>query len=259
MASETTDVKIAYRITAVNERLAYAVETAEALNIPKECIYLDAKRRGNIWNKFRIYEELKNQDSYTHVCMNDDDTIPVKNYKEIVETATRMFPDAIIAFYKPEARLKDRFEDSPYVQLLSNDCIGPGLVIPCKYLNNILQFYNKWLRESNYKWDDTTLKMWTLLNDIPVILTIPNLVYIRPLQSTVRSKNATQPNGECYIGHEINTEEFNTHKIKVMRTGRMFNPHLPKGHPLIDLCEKKFKENKDKAKRGFAYGGLINE
>lgn len=244
------NIKIAFRITAVPERISYALETAQALNLPTDSIYYDKHRRGNIWNKFRIYEELKDQTEYTHVCMNDDDTIPVENYREIVEIATRTFPDAILTFYKAEAKMHDRLADSPYVQLLSNDCSGSGLVIPCKYLNSILDFYDKYLRYFNYKWDDTTVKMWSLLNDIPVILTIPNLIYCRPLPSTVRGKHLYQPNGECWIGQKVDVEQFRTTKLHKMKTGQMINLHLPKEHILNDMCKKKFLDKKEKAKRG---------
>lgn len=246
-----SDIKIAYRITAVKERLKYALETAETLNLPKECIYLDSKRRGNIWNKFRIYEELKEQDIYTHVCMNDDDTIPVENYIEIIEAATKNFPDAIITFYKPESKLSDRYDDSPYVQLLNNDCLGPGMVIPCKYLNDILSFYNAYLKDIRYKWDDTTVKMWSLINDVPVILTVPNLIFCRPLPSTVRGAHLVQPNGETWIGRTVDVTQFATNKLKIMKTGSMFNTHLPKSHFLNNVCKRKFAEKKNMVKERF--------
>ena len=245
-----SEVRIAWRITAVPERLAYAYKTAEMLSLPANCVYLDAFRRGNIWNKFRIYEELCAEQNYTHVCMNDDDTIPVENYKEIVETATRNFPDAILTFYKSEAKLSDRRSDTPYVQLLSTDCSGSAMVVPCKYLPDILHFYNTYLKGIGYKWDDTTVKMWALLNDVPVILTIPNLVYCRPLPSTVRGAHLVQPNGECWTGRRIDTAEFDTKECKVMKTGTLFNLHLPKGHILIDACRRKFEVKKAQLKKG---------
>lgn len=214
-------VKIAYRITAVPERKEHAERQRAFLGDAE--IFMDEKHNGNIWNKFRVYESLIDS-GYSHVCMSDDDVVYAKRFKEISGICAKLFPNSIFSFY--HSRIKSG--RTAYIDLVNCNVIGVCTIIPVRYLEGFLSFYEQELK--GFKWDDTALKMYALMEGIQVFTTIPKIVDVDPMPATVRRKTDIQPNNP---GFDFNArvDSFLEARVSFADYG-MFNTHLPDGHPL---------------------------
>ena len=223
---------IAYRITAVPERKDNALLEASVAGIPKDCIYMDHNHNGNIWNKFRVYRDLI-QTSYTHVCMNDDDLILPENYKELVQTAVDRFPDAILTFYNSKI-----WASSPTFFKMQNHYMnGASCVIPTKYLSKFLAFYESEL--NGFRWDDTAMSIYALLNDIDVYLYSPKIVdVIHTLSTLPMRKGRYQPHN---VGYSENVSEKDIENASIVYQRGILNTHL-KDCKVKQMCMAKLED-----------------
>ena len=238
MANEA--VKIFFGIPTVPKRRSLAYELADTMKVPKGNVFLDAGYNGCLWNKMRIYKHvLSSDEDYTHVCINDDDSIVCKDYTEIVQKVVEKYPKAILTFYNNYIGSSK----SPYVKLKNCDLSGTAYVIPTEYLKEYEAFYIKNLSKIGFDWEETVTKMFALLNDIDVILIVPNLVDVRKgLVTVARKGNYIQPQSSSWVA-DFPKEYLDTDFIDE-KGGSLFNLHLPKGHILIDACKRKFEANK---------------
>lgn len=243
---EDREIRIFFGIPTVPERMAFANELANEMKIPKQNVFLDAGHNGCLWNKMRIYNHVLSCDEeYTHVCINDDDSIVCKDYTDIVQKIVKKHPKAILTFYNNSIKKAK----SPYVRLKNCDLSGTAFVIPKEYLNEYNAFYMKNLARRNFDWEETVTKMFALLNDIEVILIVPNLVNVRKgLKTVARKGNYIQPQSVSWV-HDFPEESLNTDFIDEKGT-KLFNLHLPKDHILAETCRRKFEAKKAQFENG---------
>jgi len=246
-------VKIAYRITAVRSREKYAIALCDSIDEPRSSIMWDEALRGSQWNKNRTIEEVLDQ-GYTHVCLLDDDAIVVNNFKGIVQQCVEHFPDAFWTFFSDETHsLKDKPASTPYLELFNKNCKGIGLVMPVQHIRPYLEFYEKEFAHKYPKWnhDDTAKKMYCLLNNIRVMMPIPNLIFARQIRSAMPTHHNITPNSDCWQGKDLDLRQFDTYEFEVDKVRSMFWVHLDKNEEIVQRCVQKFRRNKmlEKAQR----------
>lgn len=229
------DYKIAYRVPTVIERMKYARQFVDSIGEPQTIIRLDYERNGCLWNKMEIYKEVM-ANGYTHICMNDDDSIACDGYKTIVNTCVRKFPDAIITFYNHEIR---RSFNTPFVRLLNCNCSGTAMIVPVKYLNAYFSFYDRYLAKYNFDWEDTSMKMFALMSDIPVICVFPNPVtVVDGLVTVARRGKYIQPQSGSFVPN-FPLELLEINVVETYKCG-LFNLHLNDKNPVAIMLKNKW-------------------
>ena len=234
-------VKIFYGIPTVIERLKYAKALAKQIGLSEDHIFVDTERNGCLWNKMRIYDMVP--EGYTHVCINDDDAIVCEDYKEIVQKCVEKFPNSILTFYDSEITRSA----TPFVRRPNCIVAGSGFVLPTRLLNRYRAFYAKRLAPLGFKWEESVTKMFAILNDIEVILIVPNLVTVRKgLVTTARKGKWIQPQSASWVSR-FPIEALETDKVEISMRGGLFNMHLPKGCKLEREILNKWEQVKNES------------
>lgn len=240
-------MEIEYKIIAVEDR----AETANALHekIEGSKIYWDYERRGCVWNKFRALRDINS--GTTHVAMFDDDADVVNSFKEIVLLAVERFPDAIWSFYSGQITASVRTKSTPYVVLSNHNMRGIGTCIPAKYIQGYFDFFESrcsglTIRGKTWPHEDCAWKMYSLLNRIPVMTTIPNLVKDLGIKSTL-GHHITK-NSDCWQGYDVDVRQFRTAESQTCYDWRLFDLHMPKDNPLAVDVTKEFNRQKQISK-----------
>ena len=236
-------MEIEYKIIAVEDR----AETANALHekIEGSKIYWDYERRGCVWNKFRALRDISGKT--THVVMLDDDAGIINAFQDIVPLAVQRFPDALWSFYSGQITAKERKKDTPYVVLQNYNYRGIGGCIPVKYIEGYIDFFERecsgfTIRGKPWPHDDCAMKMYALLNRIPVMTTIPNLVKDLELKSTL-GHHITK-SSDCWQGYDIDARQFRTMESQMCYDSRLFDLHIKKETPLAQRIIKEFDRQK---------------
>ena len=223
---------VGFFITAVPERL----ENARKLVMMTDGYpFVDHFHKGNIWNKFRAYKEAFRL-GYSHVCMMDDDVVLPDNFVHAVSAIVERFPDAIITFYNSKIG-----SDSPVFFRLRNHYMnGASCVIPTKYLPAFLSFFDQNLAADNFKWDDTAMSMFALLNGIDVLLVCPKVIDVLEMPSSLpmRKKRVQPHNAGAICGDSVDIDALMSAPVMDISGGAL-NTHLPKDHPINILCAQK--------------------
>lgn len=227
---------IEYRITAVPSRYDHAVQEAAALNEPLSSIYLDVQRKGNIWNKFRVYHDILHEGKATHICLCDDDIVFVPNFKDCVQTCVDRFPDCIFTFYNSAVGKHGsyRFWDILYMA-------GASCVIPVRYLDSFLRFYDENL--AGFGHDDTSMSIYALLHDIHVYLVEPKLVDTfcgESITTLPFQEGRIQPRNKGFQDMLVDTKLLKT--APVIQCRRPLRLHLPWDSEIGKACKDKIKE-----------------
>ena len=231
---------ILFRIPAVRERESYAIELCDSIGEPHESIYWDDDRNGSVWNKFKIWRLYEKHPEATHICMLDDDAEVVHGFKDFVRIAADMFPDAILSFCHCNAnpvRMKEKAKNTPYMLLKNFDFRGISVCVPTKYLKDYMRFHEEKLYW--YKHDDTSLKMYAVLNSIPCILTVPNLVRAKEIPSAIHPWCQVR-NSDLWIGYDVDINQFKTSEYSIRKSEKMFDLHTSKNYPVLDDVRKAY-------------------
>ena len=224
---------IIYRIPAVRSREQYAIALCDAIEEPRSSIFWDEDRKGSVWNKFRIWNLYKEFPEVTHICMLDDDAEVVHGFKDFVEVAVSNFPDCILSFCHCNAnpvRMKEKAPHTPYMLLRNFDFRGISLCVPVQYINGYLDFVHE--RLPDYKRDDTSLKMYACMQNIPCILTVPNLVRAREIPSAIHPRFMSK-NSDTWQGFDVDINQFKTSEYSVRKSNRLFDFHLKPDVPIV--------------------------
>lgn len=239
-------IKIMYRILAVRSRERYAIELAKRIGEPITSIMWDEELRGCPWNNNRTCIDFLRADGYTHLLMIDDDAIVVDDFKSIVEMAVSRFPKAIWTFFDNTHSFSDRPPDTPYLELFNKNVRGICKVLPREVVAPFIDFWNTRIEPyyPNWNHEDTAKKMFALLNDIPVMATIPSLVYARQIKSAIKTHHNITKNTDCWQGEKIEKEQFATNKYSMDKIRSLFMMHLGKDEPICKECAIKFAQNK---------------
>lgn len=229
--------RLFFGIPTVTERFEYAKELAA--QIGADSIFLDAKHNGCLWNKIRIYDYAI-QNGYSHACINDDDSICCDNYRQIVQKCTDLFPDSILTFfYNKPIKSQSTFVRRPNCQLS-----GTAFVMPLKFVPEYKKFYADHLAKYRFDWEETTTKMFALMNDIEVILVMPNLVTVREgLVTTARKGKWIQKPSPHFV-QRFPEDRLDANDIKPYDADGLFNLHLPKGCDTANMIVDKWERIK---------------
>lgn len=176
---------------------------------------------------------------FSHVCVNDDDTIVCAEYQRVVEECVKRFPDAILTFFD------NRVRRCPTAFLRRKNCelAGAGFVLPLKYLDAYKRFYAVHLAKYGFTWEETTTKMFALMNDIDVILVVPNPVDVRGnLVTVARKGNYTTPQSPSFIRNfPMELLKGGGGMVTDGNERRLFNLHLPQGCDTANMIMEKWR------------------
>lgn len=120
-------------------------------------------------------------------------------------------------------------------------------MLPTRLLNRYRAFYAKRLAPLGFKWEESVTKMFAILNDIEVILIVPNLVTVRKgLVTTARKGKWIQPQSASWVPR-FPIEALETDKVEISTRGGLFNMHLPKGCKLEQEILNKWEQVKNES------------
>lgn len=242
-------MRIIYRVPAVRSRQEHAERLARDLQEPGDSIYWDEERRGSRWNKFRIWKDAI-ESGATHICMIDDDAEVVNRFKEIVGITTEHFPNAIMSYFHGNAnpvRAKERLPNTPYLKLRNYDFRGIAITVPVDILPEYIRFDDKWFGKYTYReysHDDTTLKMFAILNRIDCFLTIPFCVNALQVPSAIHPWAMTK-SSDGWAGKDIDVEQFQTSEYGVTKSRRAIDTHLRHDEEIKRIVLREYKRQLD--------------
>lgn len=164
--------------------------------------------------------------------MNDDDIRFVPNFKDAVQACVTRFPDAIFTFYNSAVyKAGYRFVRTFYMN-------GASCCIPTKYLPSFLEFYDQNL--NGFRWDDTSVSIYALLNDIPVYLVMPKLIGTTSdaLNSTLAfRKNHAQPENKGFMLDAV--DPLKLLSAPISKSKRALKLHLPEDSDIARECKRR--------------------
>ena len=240
MCLEDSTVRVGHRIIAVPERLEYVQNLIRDIgsDIPT---LVDTEHKGCMWNAIRAWEDYKTDSSATHWCVMADDTDVVNNYLQIEQMCIDRFPDAIWTFYSNEMQLSHRPKITPYIKLSSLNIRGIAFAMPIRYIDGYVSLCKQMLSEYKYQRDDATCRIFALLNSIPVMTTIPNLVRSHEIKSAMSGHGITH-NSSAWQGKNIDIRQFNTtdYETRHILKKSAIETHLHEDNPVHMIVREKW-------------------
>ena len=244
-----SEVKIAYRIIAVRERQKLVDDLLRKLGEPESSALYDEEHNGCMWNAVRLWSSYKDlPEGTTHLCLLADDADVVNQFKEAVQKCVEHFPNAIWTFAnRPQVHGSERGKFTPYVKIW-NCCVrGICQLIPVNKIEGWLEFYHKNLAyRERWTRDDVTTSLYALLNDIDVMMPIPNLVFGKDVESVIKGHTRLNRNRDrsCWYGYDIDLTQFNTSEYVLSKSRGGFEFHLPEGDELLQLAKQKLERKR---------------
>lgn len=235
-------IKIGRRIIAVPERKQYVDELLGKLEADESIVCMDYDHNGCMWNAIRAWEQYKTEPDATHWCVMADDTDVVNNYIALEEMCVQRFPDAIWTFYSNELSMKHKPQSTPYIKLSSLNVRGIAFLMPVEWIDEYIRWCKHMLSEYNYQRDDATCRIYALMEDLPVMTTIPNLVRSREIKSAMSGHGITH-NSDAWQGYDVNPKLFITDSFEVRHTSKKSarETHLRPNNPIDMMVDKKWK------------------
>lgn len=234
--------KIKYRIIAVPERREYVDRLLSRTGIHSEDVFWDYKKKGCMWNAIRAWNEPL-EDGYTHLCILADDTDVCDDFIKIANVCVSNFQDVIWTFYSNELNIKHKGADTPYIVLDGYNIRGIANLMPVRYIKDYTALCDKMLSEYGYQRDDATCRIFALMNDIPVMTTIPNLVRSYEIPSSMKGHGVTK-NSNAWCGYNIDSRQFFTQKVKhvLLLKKSVLETHLHSDNPVDIQVRQKWKK-----------------
>lgn len=235
-------INIGRRIIAVPERKQYVDELLQRLDADKSIVCMDYDHNGCMWNAIRAWEQYKMEPGVTHWCVMADDTDVVDNYVALEKMCVQRFPDAIWTFYSNELSMKHKPQDTPYIRLSSLNIRGIAFLMPVEWIDGYVAWCKRLLSEYNYQRDDATCRIYALMNDLPVMTTIPNLVRSHEIKSAMSGHGITH-NSDAWQGHNVALSQFATDRFEVRHITKKSarETHLKADNPVDIMVDKKWK------------------
>jgi hypothetical protein len=238
--------EIAYRILAVRERETYVRDLLERLPEPETSVFWDEDHNGCMWNAIRLWSSWVNlPESTTHLCLLADDADVCDNFKELAQMCVDRWPDAIWTFYSNQIPAKQKPGDTPYLRVRNYNARGLAYLMPKSKIKGYIDFYKSNLAQyKRWTHDDTTCKMYALLNRIPVMTTIPNLTRSREGAPSVipDHRSTVTKNNDCWAGYKIDKAQFKTYRYGVSQTKQLFPLHLKEDEPICQKVKAEWKK-----------------
>ena len=242
-------MKIAYRIIAVREREGLVKDLLNKINEPETSVFWDEDHNGCMWNVLRVWGSYKDlPEDVTHLCLLADDAEVVNDFKQAVQKCVENFPDAIWTFANyPQIKGSDRGKFTPYVKIWNCQVRGICYLMPVKLIAGWLEFYEKYLAGiKGWQHDQVTTSLYALLNDIDVMMPIPNLVVGKDVLSVIKGHRRLNRNRDmsCWFGRDIDLRQFNTSEFVVSKSRSMFEFHLWNDEEVLIWAKEKIAKKK---------------
>lgn len=236
-------MKIGRRIIAVPERKQYVDELLTKLGADESIVCMDHDHNGCMWNAIRAWEQYKAYPEATHWCVMADDTDVVDNYIALERMCVERFPDAIWTFYSNELSMKHRPQGTPYIRLSSLNIRGIAFLMPVEWIDEYVRWCKHMLSEYGYQRDDATCRIYALMNSLPVMTTIPNLVRSHEIKSAMSGHGITH-NSDAWQGYSIDSRQFITDAFEVRHTAKKSarETHLKPNNPVDMMVDRKWKQ-----------------
>ncbi len=239
-----SNVKIAYRIIAVRERQHLVEELLQKLNEPDSSVFWDEEHNGCMWNAIRLWRSYKDlPEGTTHLMLLADDADVVNQFKDAVQKCVEHFPDCIWTFANyPQVNGKERGKFTPYIKIWNHQVRGMCYLMPVKLIEGWLAFYERYLSGvKNWTCDNVTTSLYALLNDIDVMMPIPNLVFGKDVKSVIKGHSRLNRDRDrsCWYGFDIDLAQFNTSEFVVSKCRAGFEFHLWHDEEVLQLAKKK--------------------
>lgn len=235
-------MKIGRRVIAVPERKQYVDRLLARLGTDESIVCMDYDHNGCMWNAIRAWEQYKTEPDATHWCVMADDTDVVDNYIALEEMCVQRFPDAIWTFYSNELSMKHRPSYTPYIRLSSLNIRGIAFLMPVEWIDEYVCWCKRMLNEYNYQRDDATCRIYALMNDLPVMTTIPNLVRSYEIKSAMSGHGITH-NSDAWQGYKLDSRQFITDAFEIRHTAKKSarETHLKADNPVDMMVDRKWK------------------
>ena len=245
-----SEIKIAYRIIAVRERQELVDDLLSKIGEPESSVFWDEEHKGCMWNALRVWNSYKDlPEGTTHLCLMADDADVVNNFKEAVQKCVEHFPDCIWTFANyPQIKGSERGRFTPYVKIWNKQVRGICYLMPVKLIQGWLDFYKKYLSDvRGWQHDQVTTSLYALLNDIDVMMPIPNLVVGKDVLSVIKGHRRLNRNRDmsCWFGREIDLRQFNTINFVTSSSRSYYEFHLHHDEEVLVRAKEKI----DKMKR----------
>ena len=244
------EVKVAYRVIAVDERKHLVDDLLSKLGEPQSSAFYDKERNGSLWNASRVWASYKDlPKDITHICLLCDDCDVVDNFKDAVQKCVEHFPDAIWTFAnRPQVKGNQRGANTPYIKIWNCWIRGICCLMPVKYIDDWFAFLHRYFGD-NPKWsyEDTTTSLFALMNNIDVMMPIPNLAIGKDVHSVIKGHTRLNRNRDssCWFGHNIDLGPFDTNEFVVSTNRGGFEFHLYKDEEILLLAQKKIKRMRE--------------
>lgn len=164
-------------IISVLSRRKSAERVADAVGIPYDKIIYDNRGRsggGDAWYNARRAWLTTSEDA-THRMILQDDIIPCDDFLNIVRRCVQRLPDCAWTFYNgvwvTEAMKR---LSTPYVRLNGCRVSGQALLLPREHIEPMIKWTDGFFGEA-FKHDDARVGVYCLMNDLPMMGTIPSL------------------------------------------------------------------------------------
>ena len=246
-------MEIEYRILAVKEREDLVSDLVLKLPQDRTQVMWDTEHRGCMWNAVRAWETYKELPAgVTHLCIMADDAEVVNHFDEAVKACVKHFPDCIWTFANyPQVKGKHKKRGTPYMKIWNKQVRGICYLMPVDMIPRWLEFYQKFLSDKKgWQHDQVTTSLFALLNDIDVMMPIPNLVVGKDVLSVIKGHRRLNRDRDqsCWQGEEIDLTQFDTYNYGVSPSRGGFEIHLREDELLYKIAMAKLQENRDREK-----------
>lgn len=236
-------IKIGRRIIAVPERKEYVDSLLPRIGADENIVCMDYDHNGCMWNAIRAWKAYKDDPEATHWCVMADDTDVVNDYIWLEHECVERFPDAIWTFYSNELSAKHRHSHTPYIKLSGFNIRGIAFLMPVGLIDEYVKLCEYMLAEYNYQRDDATCRIYALMNNIPVMTTIPNLVRSYEIKSAMSGHGITR-NSDAWQGYYVSRQDFMTYDFHTVHIAKKSakETHLKKDNPVDIAVNKRWKQ-----------------
>lgn len=149
-----------------------ALELRQELAYPAQ-IVTDYESRGHSWNGLQAWKAY-DKDADVHIVL-EDDIILCPNFIENVRAVAAAHPRQLISFFHIKNRQVDLLQKGIHFCGMQRVSWNQAILLPSAMVTHLIEFVG----DDKYKWTDDFLTAFCHALNIPLGLTIPNLVQHR--------------------------------------------------------------------------------
>ena len=120
-------------------------------------------------------------------------------------------------------------------------------MMPVKLIDGWFKFYDKYLSKvKGWQHDQVTTSLYALINDIDVMMPIPNLVVGKDVLSVIKGHTRLNRNRDmsCWFGRDIDLRQFNTSAFVISKSRSYYEFHLHHDEEVLLLAKDKINKMK---------------